>query len=364
MKTNVLKTASLIAGLLVLSACSGAKNNDNRGGVVATVGPQGRISAFGSSNTYCELSNGQIVCSSIDQATGAVCNTPARSYNNQDIVSLCNEVRSIHNQALQPNSCNVSAATSRILQEYCGGNNGGLNPVNPGFPGGPGLPPVTPARFLNCNVSVNGSYPTPVSLLAGNGPSSFTLFLSETKSKSILKIFNVWYPSSVGEVKLSYIPAKGRIPETLTVTGKIKDRAADRRVNLKHSGYANARLSMSANVNGIGLNVDCNQNMTANYTLSETANLVCVGNSHMVGSDYDENIQFIRPLNSIVSGEEVHINEAVSLNLDKRSGLLTMNTRVDNYLETNMSSTSSLKADALAEANEGLGKAKITCSVK
>ncbi len=360
MKTNLFKTATFFAGLLVLTACSGAKNNDNRnGGVVPVVGPQGRINAFGTNNTFCELNNGQIVCSAIDQATGAVCRTTARNYNNQDITSLCNEVRAIQNESLQPNACNVSAATSRILQEYCGGINGG----GAGFPNNPSFP-YAPARFLNCNVSVNGGYPTPVSLLAGNGPSSFTLFLSENKSKSIFKIFSVWYPSSIGEVKLSYSQAKGLTPETLTVSAKIKDRSAGRRVDLNHSGFAGAPINLSANVNGIALNVDCNQNVTSNYALNESANLVCVGASNMVGSDNVENIQFIQPLNSIASGQEIQLSQSLSINLDKRRGLLTVNTVVDNHLETNMSSTSSLKANSLTEANEGLGKAKLNCSIK
>jgi hypothetical protein len=359
MKTNLLKTAGLLASLFVLSACPGKKADPNN--VVPTVGPQGRITAFGT-NTSCDFSNGTIVCSNIDQVTGASCNTTPRNYNNQDINSLCQEVRNIHNESLQgTGSCNVSAATARVLQEYCGGT-GGVNPINPINPINPF--PTQPARFLNCNVRVNDSFPTPVSLLAGNGPSSYTLYLTETKTKSLLKIINVYYPSSLGEVKLNYIPAKGRIPETLTVVGKIKDKVANRRVMVKHSGFANSKLELNAVINGMNLNVSCNNNLTGGLTLSDVTNLVCTGSSHMTSSRYEENIQFIRPLNSIVSGEEMMVTEAVSLSLDKASGMLTMRTNIDSLYGPDMTSTSSLRADALAEAYEGIGKAKITCSIK
>jgi hypothetical protein len=355
MKTNLLKMSGLMACLFVLSACPGKKADPSN--IVPTIGPQGRITAFGT-NTSCDFSNGTIVCSSIDQLTGASCNTTPRNYNNQDINSLCQEVRNIHNESLQgTGSCNVSAATSRVLQEYCGGV-GGINPINPNpFPN-------QPARFLNCNVRVNDGWPTPVSLLAGSGPSSYKLYLAETATKSIFKFINVYYPSSLGEVKLNYMPAKGRIPETLTVVGKIKDKAADRRVMVKHSGFANSKLELNAVINGMNLNVSCNNNLTGGLTLSDATNLVCVGSSHMTSSRYEENIQFIRPLNSIVSGEEMMVTEAVSLSLDKTSGMLTMRTNIDSVYGPDMTSTSSLRADALAEAYEGNGKAKITCSIK
>lgn len=364
MKTNLLKMSGLLACLVVLSACPGKKADPNN--IVATIGPQGRITAFGT-NTSCDFSNGSIVCSNIDQLTGASCNTTPRNYNNQDINSLCQEVRNIHNESLQgTGSCNVSAATARVLQEYCGGTIGN-NPNNPNFPNNPNYPypnPNQPARFLNCNVRVNDGWPTPVSLLAGSGPSSYKLYLAETATKSIFKFINVYYPSSLGEVKLSYIPAKGRIPETLTVVGKIKDKAADRRVMVKHSGFANSKVELNAVINGMNLNVSCNNNLTGGMTLSDVTSLVCVGSSHMTSSRYEENIQFIRPLNSIVSGEEMMVTEAVSLSLDKASGMLTMRTNIDSVYGPDMTSTSSLRADALAEAYEGNGKAKITCSIK
>ena len=359
MKTNLLKTAGLLAGLFILSACPGKKADQNN--IVPTVGPQGRITAFGT-NTSCDFSNGSIVCSNIDQLTGASCNTTPRNYNNQDINSLCQEVRNIHNESLQgTGSCNVSAATSRVLQEYCGGTGGAnpINPINPIYPN-----PNQPVKFLNCNVRVDDSWPTPVSLLAGNGPSGYVLSLTEMKSKTLLKFFHLNYPSRLGSVKFTYQPAKGRIPETLTVVANIKDKAAKRNVMVKHSGFANSKIEMNAVINGMNLNVSCNNNQTGGLTLSEVSNLVCVGSSHMTTSRYEENIQFIRPLNSIVSGEEMSVTEAVSLSLDKASGMITMRTNIDSEYGPDVTSTSSLRADALAEAYEGIGKAKITCSIK
>ena len=361
MKTNLLKTSGLLACLFILSACPGKKADPNN--VVPTVGPQGRITAFGS-NTSCDFSNGQIICTNIDQFTGASCNTTPRNYNNQDINSLCQEVRNIHNESLQgTGSCNVSAATSRVLQEYCGGTVGN-NPNNPNNPNYPYPNPVQPARFLNCNVRVDDSWPTPVSLLAGNGPSGYTLLLTEMKTKSLLKFFHLSYPSRLGEVKLTYQPAKGRIPETLTIVGKVKDKVARRDVMVKHSGFANSKVEMNAVINGMNLNVSCNNNAVGGLTLSETANLVCVGSSHVTTSRYEENIQFIRPLNSILSGEEMMVTEAVSLSLDKVTGMISMRTNIDREYGPDVTSTSSLRADALAEAYEGIGKAKIKCSIK
>ena len=55
----------------------------------------------------------------------------------------------------------------------------------------------------------------------------------------------------------------------------------------------------------------------------------------MTGSEYDENIQFIRPLNSIVNGEEISVTEAVKLSVDKASGVLTIRTNINKIKKSN-----------------------------
>jgi hypothetical protein len=83
----------------------------------------------------------------------------------------------------------------------------------------------------------------------------------------------------------------------------------------------------------------------------------------MLGS-HQQDIQWIKPINSFVAGEEVSITDAVSVSLDKATSILTVHTNVDHVLGPNMTSSSSLRSDLLVEANEGIGKAKMTCSVK
>jgi hypothetical protein len=375
MKTNLLKSISVIASLCMLAACSGPKN-DNKGNITPTVGPSGRVQALGTENTYCDFSNGQVSCSNRDQNTQQVC-TISKSYNAQDLNNFCSQMRAIYDEAGQPSACQVQTVVSRILSEHCPNN--GMQPpnTNPNFPGQPGFPsqPGNPnfppglgsGRFISCNVISNGSFPALLSVPAFGGPGFAFVTLNERRGTKNLKdivLGAVGISRKIGEVKVTYRPAQGKIPETLTATMEYKDSVAGRTVKVKHSGSASAPLSLDASINGSQITLECNNLVNNKIALPESANLVCVGSSHMVSQQYEENIQFIRPINSFLSGEPVQVSEAVSVMVDKVSGMLTVNTNIDSLLGPNMTSSSSLRADALIEASEGLGKAKFTCSVK
>jgi hypothetical protein len=378
MKSNILKKAYLLAGICILASCAAKKDDNKNGGLTPVVGPQGHVSDLSSSDRGCDFKDGTITCSYKNPQTQSVCNI-TKTFNQQDIGNFCQQMNAIRTEAAQPNACDVQAVAAQVISQYCG-NNGGMQPPNsnpnypgnPGYPGGPGFPgnpggpfPGGSSRFINCNVISNGSYPTYMSLLAGPGSHSFSEVSLNVPSRKLLKrIFGL--PNKLGSVRVTYQPPQGTIPETLTATIKYRDQATDRDVLAKHSGYAGAPLVLDASINGAQITVSCNQGATtgSNRPVSDTANLVCVGSSHVLAGHGEEPIQWIKPINSFVAGEEARVADGVSVSLDKATSILTVHTNVDQLLGPNMTSSSSLRSDLLVEANEGIGRAKFTCSVK
>ena len=316
--------------------------------------------------------------------------SPTVSYNNQDINSFCQQVRDLYNNSFQANACNVSSAASRLLKDNCGGvPNNPNDPNNPNNPNNPNQPPGGTGRIISCNVSANQNMPFQMLIPASPlGFSKAKLSLSERRG-GIWGFFGL--TRKVVEVEAIYRPIQGRIPETLTAVVRYNDTATKRKVVMKHSGYAGGPLSMNIDVNGTNLMIDCNRpqnpggttNNLRNGTngapfnnspngspvitgtpMSDVGNLVCVGSSRVTGSNEEENIQFIKPINSFVAGEMVPVTEAVSVSIDKANSMLTINSNIDQLLGPNMTSSSSVKADTLVESSEGVGNAKITCSVK
>lgn len=369
MNARLLKSVFIFAGFAVLTACPGKKSEDK---IVPSVGPQGRITAFGSANSYCDINNGTIVCTKIDPATGAVCNSSTKNYNTQDLANFCQQMNLLQNESAQAGACNVSDVVSRILSEHCRGfANPNPNPISP-VPG-PGFPGQTIYRPITCAITVDESLPFKVYLnFGGTRNPVYTQRLSTMVNKSGSKLkglihYNYSYTSHIGEMEFMYQPVKGKIPDTVTITGRVKDKATGRKVKVKHSGFAGGVVKLEANINGTFVTASCSDSRGGHsgaQPLSDLTNLVCTGSSNATGSRYEENIQFIRPISSMVTGEEVVVTEAVRLSVDKATSVLTVRTLVDNMLGPETTSSSSLRADALVEADEGNGRAKMTCSIK
>lgn len=366
MKSKILKQMSLFAGLVVLASCAGQKD-DKKNNVVPTVGPQGHIQAVGSENKFCDINDGQIICSYRDPNTQALCSI-RRAYDVQNMSNFCEQMRAIHNEASLPNGCNVQEVSSRILTENCS-NFGGVNPPNtnpnwpnPNMPGSP-VGPFPSGRIINCSVVSNGSYPTTLMIPAGSGRGFAFTTLNERRG-GVAGFFG--FSRKLGDVRVNYQPTQGRTPETLTVVVNYKDRAGkgERNTVSKHSGFAGSELKLDTMINGSQITVECNKGMVPSAPINESGNLVCTGNSHVTGSTYQRDIQFIKPINSFVAGEEVVVSEGIRISLNKATSMLTVHTVADGLLGPNMSSSSSLRSDLLVEASEPIGKAKMTCSIR
>ncbi len=354
MKVAILKSASILTCVLALTACPGKPSNDNPGATTNSVGPQGKIYDPNSNNTYCDFQNGNITCVSTDPTTGATCNA-SRSYTPTDINSLCQQVRDLQNNT--PN-CNISGATRRVLNENCsnnGGNGGGQNPNNPNFPG----------SSYSCDVRLDNVQFTNVLIFTGQ-----SAYAAPKVSFYKLKrgFFNglLGKKSVSGSILFNYLPRDNRGPETLTARISYKDQEK-RDIKLKQSGYSGAAFSLNSDINGVNIDINCNPNSNNNISLNDVSNLVCNGKAHMSGGQYEEPIQFIRPLSSIVSGEELNVtqnSEAVKLILNKQSGELTFITNIDDTFGPISRSSSSMRSKALFEASEGVGAVKLNCFVK
>lgn len=358
-KKYLLKSASVLSCLFVLTACP-AKPADNKpqdAQKFATVGPQGRVASLGSNNIYCDFANDLIDCKNLE---GQQCQV-TRSYDGNNLNSLCTEVTNIQNNN---QGCNLTAVTNRILSEHCnsnGGNNPNI-PINPN-PGGPNVPPVQPiAGAVTCNLRMDSGWIGSVWASRGQFPTSSPKLNLKVPARKFL-IFRG--SKTVGSFQIFYQPSSVRGPETVTAVIKYKDQNK-REILVKHSGSASSQLNLSTDINGMNIDVSC-ENATAPAPVSDLGALVCVGQAHQTGGETYEQIQFTRPINSIVSGEELQISresDAIKGILNKETGELTLLTNVDYQYGPVSRSSSSLRSAALFEASEGNGRAKITCSVR
>lgn len=363
-KKYLLKSASVLSCLLMLTACPSKPSDDKQNGVqkLATVGPTGRVTSLGSNNIYCDFANDTINCINADQVPQ--CNV-IRSYDGNNINSLCNEMTNVQNNN---QGCNLTAVTSRVLSEHCNSNGGNNpnnpnNPVNPGNPGNPVVPGLQPiAGAVTCNLRMDSGWMGSVWASRGQGPSSSPWLNLKVPARKFL-IFRG--TKTVGRFKVIYQPANVRGPETMTAIIEYKDQNK-RNILVKHSGSASSLLTLTTDINGMNIDVSC-EGATAPAPVSDLGALVCTGNAHQTGGYAYEQIQFSRPINSIVSNEELQISresDAIKGMLNKETGELTILTNIDNELGPVSRSSSSLRSAALFEASEGNGRAKITCSVR
>ena len=89
---QALSKSILITTLVVLSACKKGGGSDNKPAAVAQIpGPQGRVLAQNDGNTFCDFTNGSLICySNNPNNTSQQCNSGTRNYSN--IVTLCREL--------------------------------------------------------------------------------------------------------------------------------------------------------------------------------------------------------------------------------------------------------------------------------
>lgn len=373
-KKYLVKSASVLSCLLMLTACPGKpsdNNNNNRNGVqnTATVGPQGRVTALGSTNIYCDFQNDTINCVNVDPTTGRQCNA-TRSYDGNNLNDFCAQMTFIQNNTV---GCNLSAVTSRVISENCNFN-GGANPGNPGQPSNPGNPgsPSVPSvpnipGAISCGVTMDSGWSGYLYASKGQFQSSSPPMALKIRTKKFLGLFGG--SKTVGHVRMFYVPSNAAGAEKLALVIDYKDQNG-RNVQMAQEGSAASMMSLNTVINGVAINIDCN-NTSAPFAVSDIGTLVCTGPAMQVGADQGrpERIQFSRPLNSIVSGEEMLISketDAVKGSLNKESGELTLTTNIDSLFGPITESKSSLRREALIEATDhsGVGRVKITCQIR
>ena len=364
MKTNVISKLMILSSLLVFSACPGKKDDNNAANVV---GPQGRIMALSSQNTYCDISAGTIKCSSIVAETGYTCNTNQKVYNPQDMGSFCQKMQELKYESTQGyGACDASAAVDRILNESCKGiatpgfpanpNPGNPGYPNPGYPGqNPNFPiqPIQPASFINCDIQIEGKGSLRYPLLAGSFKNTYVYRSG---------LINAKY-----KVLLRYTPKSLNCEASMDI--EVTHREHDRKVEVKHSGFAGQPLLLNMDNKVV---VSClldgrrgqGQAPSQQATAAAGKRLVCKGNSDTLAGGRPEEIDVNKNLNEINEGEKLQLSASLDALIDKSKGTITYRSLLDSAFGPDINATSSLRIPAILQANEGMSKVNVKCSLE
>lgn len=411
MKQKIFTHVILLFSLGALTACPPNKSGDNS----PNLAPQGRVMSQ-DSGSYCDLNNGTLTCYGMDQNTGQRCSTLSKSYNTNDRVNLCSQLYRMRSETSQGSGfmnggfgfgftvCEVQGALNSAIAQHCQdvqdqwglgempgnpnnpGNPGGGNPLNPGVPGGDlGLSyksfqcdfeaqRTSSGRWLNTNVNI----PRTTALVAFDGRTTQRINL---RSKFLgIDI------GKFGELTMIYRPGQGGADESIELRNDGL-KIGEERVRIVQSGSASQEVRLEALADGLYMRVACrnsansgNGSPRSRTRTSEPApsaalagsdsapaaagsgtNLVCTGQSRIVGTDLEE-IELILPLNTLANGQEFQISQAVSGKLNGSS--ITYNAVLDRDFGPTIISTSSLRSASALKANDRAATIDVTCAVQ
>lgn len=382
MKQKIVTRAVLMLSFGLLTACPPNNKSDNN-----TTVQQGRIMSQ-DSNSFCDLNNGTLTCYGVNQMTGARCATLAKSYNPNDRINLCSQIYQLRvensSMSFGNTGCAVDGAISSLVSQYCEGVTdqwgqnlpGAQDPNNPNNPMNPGNPtnPTNPGmdlgyRSFQCEFEAQRSSSRRWFSSNVNIPKTTTLITLDARNQQRIDLRRKFLGLDIGKfgnLSMTFKPARGQNTEDVLELRSEGMKVSDESVRIVKTGSASQGVQLEALAEGLYMKLSCRNSDQAQPRQNGSApltgrNLVCVGESKIIGSPREE-IEFIAPLNSLGGGREFQISQAVSAKLE--GSKISYTATLDRDFGPTIVTSSSLRTAAVLKANDRVARIDVTCRVQ
>lgn len=172
-----------------------------------------------------------------------------------------------------------------------------------------------------------------------------------------------------GVISMDYVPANATKSGTDTIV--LRNVGLNGNMRMSQSGFGGQLVKLEALGEGMFLTISCRGTSQFKSGTSHTSktNLACRGKSTTVYGGTEE-IEFLRPLNSLLPDEEFEISSAVSGKLDRSQSNITFRANIDQEYAPAIVSTVSLKSPATFKTSDGkteqqsVTSVSVTCNIQ
>ncbi|MBY0554412.1 hypothetical protein K2P97_07780 [bacterium] len=172
-----------------------------------------------------------------------------------------------------------------------------------------------------------------------------------------------------GVISMEYVPANATKSGTDTIV--LKNVGLNGNMRMSQSGFGGQPVKLEALGDGMYLSISCKGTSQFKSGTSHTSktNLACRGKSVTVNGGTEE-IEFLRPLNSLLADEEFEISSVVTGKLDRTQSAITFRANIDQEYAPAIVSTASLKSPATFKTSDGkteqqsVTSVSVTCNIQ
>lgn len=199
-----------------------------------------------------------------------------------------------------------------------------------------------------------------------------TLFSLDARSQTQVDLRRKFLGIDIGKfgvISMEYVPANATKSGNDTIV--LKNVGLNGNMRMSQSGFGGQPVTMEALGDGMYLRISCKGTSQFKSGTSHTSktNLACRGKSVTVAGGTEE-IEFLRPLNSLLADEEFEISSAVTGKLDRSQSAITFRANIDADYAPAVVSSVSLKSPATFKTSDGkneegsLTSVAVTCNIQ